>query len=177
VSRRVVLLTFVLLAWAASPGPGARAAGQEMQLLPALVGGATGLAAGGYVAIGIVTAQARRGRYLYSTEDALGWHATPILVGPGVGFLIGLFDPERLRRTVIGGAAGGVVGTGIGWLAGLHFWLPPEGKWAGGVIGGAAGLLAGSLVGALWPAPGDAQETPGGESGFVGLPVGVRISF
>src|SRR5687768_15834943 len=67
----------------------------EMRLLPALLGGATGLAAGGYVAIGIVTFQARRGHYLYSTEDALGWHATPILIGPSVGFLIGLFDQER----------------------------------------------------------------------------------
>jgi hypothetical protein len=161
----------------ALPGPGQRVGAQEMQLLPALVGGATGLAAGGYVAIGIVTAQARRGRYLYSSEDALGWHATPILVGPGVGFLIGLFDQERLRRTVIGGAAGGIVGTGIGWLAGLHFWLSPEGKWAGGVIGGAAGLLAGSLVGALWPAPDEAQATAAAAAGLRGLPIGVRISF
>jgi hypothetical protein len=149
-SRRVALLLLILLA-SELPRPTRHAAGQ--QILPALVGGAAGLASGGYVAIGLVSYQARRGHYLYSSEDALGWHATPILVGPAVGFLIGLLDQERLRRTIIGGAAAGVVGTGVGWLAGRHYWLPPEGKWAGAVIGGAAGLLAGSIVGALWPTP------------------------
>jgi hypothetical protein len=97
-------------------------------------------------------------------------------VGPTVGLLIGLSDPERLRRTVLGGAVGGVVGTGIGWLAGLHYWVPPEGKWAGGVIGGAAGLLAGSLVGALWPAPRGAEAgAPAGESS--NFPLRVIIPF
>jgi hypothetical protein len=153
---RVVLLLLILLTLEL-PKP-SHSAGQ--QLIPAMIGGAAGLAAGGYTAIGIVTMQARRGRYLYSSEDALGWHAAPILIGPSVGFLIGLFDEARLRRTVIGGAIGGVAGTGIGWLAGLQLWLPPEGKWAGAVIGGAAGLLAGSLAGALWPSPKDDEVAP-----------------
>jgi hypothetical protein len=134
------------------------------QILPALVGGAAGFAAGGYVGIGIITLQARRGRYLYSTEEALGWHAAPVLIGPAVGFLIGLWDQERLRRTVIGGAVGGVAGTGVGWLLGLQLWRPPEGKWAGAVIGGAAGLLAGSLAGALWPAPAEGSAAPAVQS-------------
>jgi hypothetical protein len=134
------------------------------QILPALVGGATGFAAGGYVGIGIITLQARRGHYLYSTEEALGWHAAPVLIGPAVGFLIGLFDQERLRRTVIGGAIGGVGGTGVGWLLGQQLWRPPEGKWAGAVIGGAAGLLAGSLAGAIWPAPAEETEAPAAQS-------------
>lgn len=151
-------------------------AAQEVEILPALVGGAAGLAAGGYVAIGIVTAQARRGRYLYSTEEALGWHATPILVGPGVGFLIGLWDPERLRRTIIGGAAGTVVGTSIGWFAGMAGWPPPEGKWAGGVIGGAAGMLAGSLIGLAWPDPDAQEETSLAPSPLV-IPLGFRVAF
>src|SRR5687768_9741050 len=113
-ATRSVVVLFLVLLGLALPRSGQELAGQ--QILPALVGGAAGLAAGGYVAIGIVTAQARRGRYLYSSEDALGWHATPILIGPSVGFLIGLFDQERLRRTVIGGGAGAVLGTSVGWL-------------------------------------------------------------
>ena len=175
-SRSVVLLILLALG-SLAPTPDARLRAQDVQLLPALVGGAAGLAAGGYVAIGIVTAQARRGRYLYSTEDALGWHATPILVGPSVGFLIGLFDEGRLRRTIIGGAAGGVIGTAVGWLAGMAAWSPPEGKWAGGVIGGAAGLLAGSLVGAVWPAADAEGEAPAAASPPLALPLGVRIPF
>ena len=165
----------VCLALLATLQPAERARGQ--QVLPALAGGAAGLAAGGYVAIGIVSLQARRGEYLYSTDDALGWHASPILIGSGTGFAIGLFDQERLRRTVIGGAIGGILGTGIGTLYGLHKWQPPEGKWAGGVIGGAAGILAGSLVGALWPAPDEEQDgTTGAASGTV-VPIGITIRF
>jgi hypothetical protein len=145
------------------------------QILPALIGGATGLAAGGYVAIGIVTFQARRGRYLYSSEDALGWHATPILVGPSVGFLIGLFDQERLRRTVVGGAVGGFVSTGVGMVIGDYVWAPPEGRWAGAVIGSAAGLLAGSLIGAVWPAPDDPE--PEAPLASRSIPIGLTIRF
>lgn len=153
-----VLPLLLVLASAELVSTARPAAGQ--QILPALVGGATGLAAGGYVAIGIVTAQARRGRYLYSSEDALGWHAAPILVGPSVGFLIGLFDQERLRRTVIGGAVGGFAGMTVGTVVGQWIWAPPEGRWAGAVIGSAAGLLAGSLIGVVWPAPEEEEEAP-----------------
>jgi hypothetical protein len=173
-----VLLAAALLA--SDPRPVAGQEGDDgglppMQLVPALLGGATGLAAGGYVAIGIVTFQARRGHYLYSTEEALGWHATPILIGPSVGFLIGLFDQERLRRTVIGGAVTGFLGTGIGMIMGTYVWAPPEGKWAGAVIGSAAGLLAGSLAGALWPSPDAPEEAPAAAARSI--PIGVTIRF
>ena len=170
---RTALVLLVLLALEA-PRPAQKVEAQ--QVLPALIGGAAGLAAGGYVAIGIVTAQARRGRFLYSTEDALGWHATPILIGPTIGFLIGLLDEDRLRRTIIGGGAAAVVGTGVGWLAGLHFWTPPEGKWAGAVIGGAAGLLAGSLTGALWPESNDAHGGSGA-AGSRAVPIRIVVPF
>jgi hypothetical protein len=169
--RGVLLLLVLLVVWLPCS---ARPVGAQ-QILPALVGGAAGFAAGGYVGIGIVTFQARRGHYLYSTEDALGWHAAPVLVGPAVGFLIGLFDQERLRRTVIGGAIGGVSGTAVGWILGQQLWRPPEGKWAGGVIGGAAGLLAGSLVGAVWPARSEEGDAPAAQS--VLLPFRVVIPF
>lgn len=171
------VLALLILLGADAVRPAAEVHAQELQFLPAMVGGAAGLAAGGYVAIGIVTAQARRGSYLYSTEDVLGWHAVPVLVGPGVGFLIGLFDQERLRRTVIGGAAGGIVGTGIGFLAGLHFWAPPEGKWAGGVIGGAAGLLLGSLAGVVWPEPSAPVATETGAPARPAVPFGFSLRF
>jgi hypothetical protein len=155
-----VPVLLLVLASAALAPPARPAAAQDV--LPALVGGATGLAAGGYVAIGIVTLQARRGRYLYSSEDALGWHATPILVGPTVGFFIGLFDQERLRRTVIGGVVGGFAGMTAGTVVGQWIWAPPEGRWAGAVIGSAAGLLAGSLIGVVWPAPEEEEVAPVG---------------
>jgi hypothetical protein len=166
------LFALVFLTCGALAPPVPPAAGQ--QVLPALAGGAAGLAAGGYVAIGIVTTQARRGRYLYSTEDALGWHATPILVGPTVGFFIGLVDQERLRRTVIGGAVGGFVGMSAGAIVGQWIWDPPEGRWAGAVIGSAAGLLTGSLIGVLWPAP---EEAPVPSTDRARLPIGVSLRF
>jgi len=166
--RRYALLALLALGFLRPPEARAQ------DILPALVGGATGLVAGGYVSIGIVTFQARRGEYLYSTDDALGWHASPILVGSGVGFMIGLLDQERLRRTVIGGAAGGAAGTAVGVLLGLRFWDPPEGKWAGGVIGGAAGLLLGSIVGVLWRSEDGGEEAP---TDAARIPIGVRISF
>jgi hypothetical protein len=177
---RVLILSLLLLAGVLVPPPRPLAAQDdggfpEMEILPALIGGATGLAAGGYVAIGIVTLQARRGRYLYSSEDALGWHAAPILIGPSVGFMIGLFDQERLRRTVIGGAVTGFLGTGIGMVVGTYVWPPPEGRWAGAVIGSAAGLLVGSLAGALWPARESAEEVPAAEGRSI--PIGVTIRF
>lgn len=163
------VLALIVFGLAARPGVAA-----AQKLLPALVGGAAGLAAGAYVSIGIVTLQARRGDYIYSTEEALGWYATPILVGPAVGFTIGLVDKDRLRRTIIGGAAGGALGTGVGALLGLELWDPPEGKWAGGVVGGAAGLLVGAAVGLLWPADSD---DPADGAVAAGVPIGIRIRF
>jgi hypothetical protein len=164
-----LLLALLLLAIPCLPRPAS-----AQQILPALVGGAAGLAAGGYVAIGIVTLQARRGHYLYSSEDALGWHAAPILVGPTVGFLIGLFDQERLRRTVIGGVVGGFAGMGAGTVVGQWIWPLPEGPWAGAVIGSAAGLLAGSLIGAFSPAP-DEDTSVDPQAGRV--PIGITLRF
>src|SRR5690606_20469120 len=52
VLRGSALVVLILLAVDAAR-PGAHVQAQEMQLVPALVGGAAGLAAGGYVAIGI----------------------------------------------------------------------------------------------------------------------------
>ena len=84
------------------------------------------------------------------------------------GFLIGLFDQERLRRTVIGGAVGGFSGMTVGTVVGQWIWAPPEGRWAGAVIGSAAGLLAGSLVGVVWPAP---EEEQGAQAAQARIPI------
>lgn len=124
----------------------------QENLLPAAIGGALGLAGGGYVAVGIVTFNARRDEFLFSARDALGWESAPILVGGLTGLGLGLTDPDRLKRAVIGGVVGGFVGTGIGLALGTAHWDPPEGRWAGGVIGGAAGLVLGVAVGAVIPA-------------------------
>ena len=169
--RRTRSALFTLLAVSSFlPAPGARA----QELIPAAVGGAAGLLAGSFVSIGIVTLEARRGHFLYSNRAALGGQATPRLVGAGTGAAIGFLDQERLRRTIIGGAAGAALGTGVGALLGYLSWAPPEGKWAGGVVGGAAGLLLGSLAGVLWPPPEQAEEEAGTAAR---VPIGVRIPF
>lgn len=144
------------------------------ELVPGLLGGAAGLAAGGYVSVGIWAWKARQGEYLYAARDALGWEATPILVGSATGFALGLSDPDRLRRTVIGGTIGGFVGTGIGLTLGNEFWQPPEGGWAGGVIGGGIGLMLGGAVGMLWSGGGDEAEDGSEPSGGI-FPVIISI--
>ena len=126
--------------------------------LAGAIGGAIGMGAGGYVSLGIVALQARRGSYLYGIDDFLGWESTPVLAGTATGIVLGLWDQDRLRHTVYGSIGGAAVGTVVGAVVGRHLWPPPEGKWAGAVIGGAAGILVGSAVGALWPvAGGEAQ--------------------
>ena len=151
------------------------AASQEA--LPGLVGGSTGLLAGGFVSVGIWTAKARFGNdYLYDTRDALGWEATPVVAGAATGLALGLADPDRLRRAGVGAAAGLLLGTGVGMTLGVAHWELPEGRWAGGVIGGAAGLVVGTLVGALWP---DDDPSPPDASAArsPGVPVGVTLRF
>lgn len=146
--------------------------GFREEIVPALVGGTLGLAGGGYVAVGIVTLQARRGNHLYSARDALGWESSPILIGAGTGFFLGITDEDRLRRAVLGGLVAGFVGTGIGMAYGEANWAPPEGRWAGGVIGGAAGLILGVVTGALLP-PGDEKE----DRPPVVIPVSISVPF
>lgn len=158
----------LLLATLVVPRP---AAGQD--LAAGLVGGALGLAGGGFVSVGIVTLEARRGDYLYSARDALGWHSVPILVGAGTGLVLGLSDRDRLRRSVIGGLAAGAVGTALGVVVGDRIWPPPEGRWAGAVVGGAAGLIVGVAAGALVPSDrGDGEEASPAASVSVRIPVG-----
>ncbi len=129
------------------------------------------MGAGGYVALGVITLEARRGTYLFGLDDALGWESAAVLAGGGAGVILGAWDQNRLRSTVFGSIAGAVVGTGVGALVGRRIWPPPEGKWAGGVIGGAAGVLVGAGVGMLMP-----QKWLGGErDADNSVPVAIRI--
>jgi hypothetical protein len=135
--------------------------------LPAVIGGTLGMGAGGYVSLGIVALEARRGEYIYGVDDVLGWRSVPVLAGAATGVALGLWDQERLRHTVYGTIGGGAVGTAVGLLVGRRLWPPPEGKWAGAVIGGAAGILAGAAVGAFWPM----------EDGGAAAPIGVSVQI
>lgn len=155
----------LLLAGATLLPPAARA----QDYLPAAIGGAIGMGAGGYVALGIVALKARHGQYLFGLDDVLGWESGAVLAGTGTGVALGLWDQERLRHAVYGAMGGALLGTVVGVLVGRERWDPPEGKWAGGVIGGAAGILVGTGIGALWP------PDPGGDGGGAVIPVTVRI--
>jgi hypothetical protein len=125
-----------------------------------MIGGALGMGAGGYVSLGIVTLEARRGGYIYGIDDVLGWRSIPVLAGTATGVTLGLWNQERLRHTVYGTIGGGALGTAVGALVGRHLWPPPEGKWAGAVVGGAAGILVGAAVGAAWPVDDGGDPAP-----------------
>lgn len=142
----------------------------QNKVLPAAIGGLVGTGAGGYVAVGVVAMRARRGHYLFAFKDAFGWDSAAILAGGGTGIALGLWDPKRLRNTVLSTATLGLAGTGIGALIGHRRWPPPEGKWAGAVIGGGIGVLTGAAIGVLLP-----PDFTGREETKTGLPFLLRI--
>ncbi len=144
----------------------------QNRILPAAVGALAGMGAGGYVAVGVVTLRARRGRYLFAFKDAFGWDSAAIFAGGGTGIVLGAWDPRRLRNTILSTTGLGVVGTGVGALVGHQIWPPPEGKWAGAVVGGAVGVLTGAVVGVLLPADFSGGETKSGLPFLVRIPVG-----
>lgn len=163
---RVTLVVLVALAGAHAAHPGGAEAQQE-RILPALVGGALGLGVGGYVSLGIWAWKAQHGEYLFQVSDALGWEATPVLIGMGTGATVGWISQERLRRAAYWGIGTGLAGTVVGAVVGSNVWRPPEGRWAGGMVGGGAGLLLGAAAGMFWPIDdGDPGE---------GVPLEIRI--
>ncbi len=141
-------------------------------VLPVLVGGGAGLFAGGYVSIGVITAEARTGRYLHSAEDALGFRSLPVLAGGATGVVLGAVDERRLYNAMLGSVAAGALGFGVGWIVGTQTSDDPGSPWAGAVIGSAAGILLGGVVGMLIP---DDDEAPGPPAD--GIPLGFSIRF
>ena len=156
----------LLLVLTLAPAP----AQAQRQIIAPAIGAVLGTGAGGYVALGITALRARRGHYLFGLQDAFGWQSAAVLAGGGTGVVLGIWDENRLRNTVVATAALGIVGTGIGALVGREIWPPPEGKWAGGVIGGAAGVLVGAGIGVLLPP--DLWKQDDGQDG---VPVSIRI--
>ncbi|MEQ9401280.1 MAG: hypothetical protein RJQ04_19090 [Longimicrobiales bacterium] len=138
---RSALPCTVLMA-AALAAPSLRA-----QTVPAVAGAAVGALAGGLVSTAVITANARRGHYLYAPEQAR-WELLPVPVLAMGAAVVGARDGGRLWRATGWGGAGMVVGAALGAWAGHTAWDDPGGVWAGGVMGGAVGLLAGALIGA-----------------------------
>lgn len=162
-----VAFALTLAMAAARPWP-ARAQGA----LPILVGGGAGLIAGGYVSIGVITAEARVGRYLHSADDALGFRSLPVLIGGATGVVLGSVDDRRLYNAMLGSVAAGAVGFGVGWLVGTQTSDDVGSTWAGAVIGSAAGIVLGGVVGMLIP-KGDEGSGPPAR----GIPLAFTIHF
>lgn len=150
--------------------PGALRAQDQGRLLPALGGGVLGVAGGGYVALSIIVAESRAGRYIHDFDDVFGWRSLPVIAGGTLGTALGIYSPERLKRAVVFGfggmAAGGVLGFGLGQL----LWEGPEGKWAGAAIGAGAGLAIAYVVGAITAS---ADEDIG--QGNISVPLVIRL--
>lgn len=146
------------------------------KVVPILVGGVSGLAAGTYVSLGVVAAEARAGRYLNSTNDAFGFRSLPVLVGAGTGIVLGAVNDDRLYNAMLVSASAGAVGFGAGWLVGSAVWEDRGGKWAGAVIGSATGIVVGGVVGMLLSTDDDSQEDIQPTAGR-GIPIGFTIRF
>ena len=139
---RIGLRVGLIAALASAPGtlPG--------QTGPALAGAALGTAGGAWVTLAAITAQARTGRYMFSTGD-VGWKLVPVPLGTLTGAVLGYRDGDRLWRAAGYGVIGFASGSAVGAVLGRVAWRSPEGTWSGAFIGGALGLIAGSAIGAL----------------------------
>jgi hypothetical protein len=146
-----------------------RAQEAETRIIPAAVGTVAGVAGGGYLALAVIVAEARVGRYIHDVEDVLGWRSAPVLIGAVTGGALGFYSPPRLAGAIAWGAAGMGAGAVIGWGAGTAFGRTPEARWAGAAIGAGLGLAAGNLVGALNPMSRDGDGT--GIPFFIVIPV------
>ena len=144
--RRALALSFIVasLFW---PRPA------EAQVLPPLIGGVAGVAAGGWTTLGIFVARSRMGNMILDTGalQELRLELVPLVAFPVAGALIGASSTQQLRAVGagvgIGAATGALVGIGIGALVSET----PEARWAGGIIGSAAGLVIGAVIGGLAP--------------------------
>ncbi len=155
------------------------ASAQAQKNIPAaLLGGIAGAGSGGYIAISVIVAESRAGKYIHSAQDALGWRSAPVLIGGVTGIVVGATSPDRLLRTVGYGSLGAVAGTGVGVVLGKIIWTGPEAKWAGGAIGAGLGMAIGSSLGLFLPHKNDDDEAAEASSAAArGIPVSFTIRF
>ena len=163
--RRVLLATLVLLCTVELVTPVA-ATSQDWSLIG---GGILGAATGSWMTAAFITARARAGDPLDTSEEAITVAAAPMLAGFATGVAIGALAEDRLGGTALWGSVGWATGIGIGALLGRHLWDDPSATWAGGILGGAVGLLVGGTVGYVRSGK-EPNPAPGG-----GVPLVVRI--
>lgn len=146
-----------------------RAAGQEAEnrILPAAIGAVMGAGGGGYIALAVIVAEARVGRYVHDIDDVLGWRSVPVVAGGLAGAALGFYDRDRLEAAVLYGAAGVGAGAAIGWGVGNLLSDTPEGRWAGAAIGAGLGMMAGNIYGILNPRNG------GGSAGDLSFSISI----
>jgi hypothetical protein len=154
-----------------------REASAQKNIPAALAGGFVGAASGGYIAISVIVAESRAGKYMHSYADALGWRSAPVLIGGTTGIVLGATSPERLWRTVVYGRAGTAAGTGVGVVLGKLIWDGPEAKWAGGAIGAGIGMAIGSSLGVFLPLNKDDGTPAEATANAVRLPISFTIRF
>src|SRR3954466_14205960 len=107
--RRLVFMLGTVLGMAAPFG--ARPVTAQSPIPASPVGGVAGAGSGGYIAIAVIVAESRAGRYMHSFKDELGIHSAPVLIGGGTGIFLGATAPDRLYRTILYGSVGTVAGT------------------------------------------------------------------
>jgi hypothetical protein len=169
------LLTVLLLCMCAAVPQ--RGLAQEKNIPAAILGGVAGAGSGGYIAISVIVAESRMGKYMHSWKDALGWRSSPVLIGGVTGAVVGATSPDRLLRTVGYGSIGTLAGTGIGVVVGKMVWEGPEAKWAGGAIGAGIGMAIGSSLGLFLPMGKDDETSPGDQPAAARIPVSFTIRF
>ena len=145
------------------------AAGQDLSTIG---GAAAGAGTGVWLSVAYITAQARRGDFLDSDEEAFGMAAIPLFAGLTSGLALGVFAEERMDETLAWGAVGWASGLGVGALIGDQIWDDPQRRWAGAVIGGAVGLIVGGIAGFV-SSDGDGEKSGSSD----GLPLLVRLPF
>ncbi|HUF49731.1 MAG TPA: hypothetical protein VMN60_02795 [Longimicrobiales bacterium] len=158
----------LILLVAAAGARTADAQDTRSRLLATAGGTVAGVAGGGYIALTVIVAEARAGRYLHDMKDVLGWRSLPVIGGAAVGGGLGFYSPERLQGAVVYGAAGWVVGGLAGMGIGSALWPGATGNWAGAAIGAGVGLAIGNIIGILYPPDfvlGDKEE------GGAGIPL------
>jgi len=134
-------------------------------------GGVLGAATGSWMSIAYITAKARAGDPLNSSEEGIRVVSVPLLAGFTTGMAVGIFAEENLGSTMLWGSVGWVTGIGVGSLLGGHIWDDPSARWAGGVLGGAVGLLIGGTAGYL------TASTDLNSADNPGMPLMVRVHF